>query len=376
MPRVPPAYSDVFYSPLTEDVEELLGRFQRTDSVRYEDFSAIWRDMRFSDVFLGMTNNGEIKRFSRVTMATAMKYFLPPYSYQIRTGGLYLMFGFYNMQLAVPPVRIRLALKDWDHVQAFLRDSVDAQHYDVVYIYQKLVAAKAFHYTAMPHFLTFQKHHNLKNDPLPAEFLGRTTAVQELMSADFLDELADIQRHYEKLKGGTMKVNTQVNMVNPELALQVKHCMSEFITWQEKTFPAQSKKHKKAGDEDDEEEEEEDDDDDVEPTEEESCSRRARLLSSIKQKSYRNYQEVSKSRRHRHVEVVDSCSSGAKQAWKAPVPQKKKRPISLRARTYKSLGVTKEDSTAQAWLLSVPEQLEGLLNVKRLDQSAPYKLSE
>lgn len=340
MPRVPPIYSDFFFSPLTEDVEELLARFQHTDSVRYEVFSAIWREMSFSDVFTGITNMCEMKRFCRVALATAMKYFLPPYSYQIRVGSLYLMFAFYRTQLAIPPVKIRLALKDWAHVQKFVKDTVDAEHYDVIYIYQKLVATKAIHYTAMPHFLTFQKQRKPKKDPVCAEFLGRTTAVQELNSADILEELTNIQSHYEKLKKATVEVNCQVTMTHPEFVSRLKDSMSEFITWQHKTF-SQDKGDENSGD------------DEEKPAEEESSSRRAKLLSSIKNKSYSNFQEASKSQRHRRAETVDSSSSGPEQVQETG---QKKRPPSLRARTWKSLGMTQEDNRHQAWLLSAPEQ--------------------
>uniref|UniRef100_A0A4W6BUR4 Small nuclear RNA activating complex, polypeptide 1b n=1 Tax=Lates calcarifer TaxID=8187 RepID=A0A4W6BUR4_LATCA len=285
------------------------------DSVRYEVFSTIWREMSFSDVFRGIASMSEMKRFCRTTLATAMKYFLPPYSFQIRVGGLYLMFGFYHTQLAVPPVKIRLALKDWDLVQKFLKDSVEAGHHDVVYIYQKLDAAKAIHYTAMPHFLTFQKQRKPKKEPVCAEFLGRTTAVQELISAEIP---GGVDQHSEP-----------------------------------KTF---SQHDKDKNSEDDEEK----------PEESNSSRSRAQLLSSIKHKSYSNFQEASKSRRHRQPEAMDSYSSGPEQVQETTAGQRK-RPPSLRARTWKNLGVAQEERTLQAWLLSVPEQQERVL-VKRSNQ--------
>ncbi|XP_035525371.1 snRNA-activating protein complex subunit 1-like [Morone saxatilis] len=353
MPRLRPFYCDIFYDPLTEDVEQLLARFQQTDSVRYEEFSAIWRDMGLSDVFLGIARVGELKRFCRITLATAVKYFLPPYSYQIRVGGLYLMFAFYHTQLAVPPLNIRLALRDWAQVDKFLKDSMDSGHQDVVYIYQKLDAARAIHYTAMPHFLTFQKQRRPKKEAVCADFLGRATAIQELMTADFLTELNNIQSHYEKLKEGTVELSGQASMTHRDLSTHLKDYMSEFITWQQKTF-SQDTKDKNSGD------------DEEKPTEAEASSNRARLLSSIKQKSYRNVQEASKARRHRQTETVESSSSEAEQA-----PQRK-RPPSLRARTWKSLGMMQEKSTVQAWLLSAPEQQEKV-PMKRTYQVAPWK---
>lgn len=340
MPHLRPFYSEFFDSPLTEDVEELLARFQQTDSVRYEEFSAIWREMGLSDVFLGFGRVSGLKTFSRITLATAMKYFLPPYSYQIRVGGLYLMFGFYHTQLAVPPVKIRIAVRDWASVRKFLKDSMDSGHQDVIYIYQKLVATKAIHYTAMPHFLTFKKQLKPKNELVCAQFVGRTTSVQELISSDILEELSNIQSHYEKLKEATVEVASQVTMTRQDLPACLTGCMSEFVTWQQKTF---SQDH-----------EDENSDNDEETLDRVESSSRARLLSSIKQKSYTNFQEASKSRRHRQAETVVSSSSGAEQVQEAA--RQRKRRLSLRARTWKSLGMTQEKRAVNAWLLSVPEQ--------------------
>lgn len=356
MPRLPPTYSDFFFSPLTEDVEELLARFQHADSVRYEVFSSVWREMSFSDVFAGITNMGEMKRFCRVAFATAVKYFLPPYSYQIRVGGLYLMFALYHTQLASPKVKIRLALKDWERIQKFVKDTVEAEHHDVVFIYQKLVAVKAIHYTAMPHFLTFQKQRKPKKEPVCEDFLGRATAVQELISADILEEMTNIQTHYEKLKKATVELSSQVTMTHPEFVSRLKDPMSEFISWQQKRFSQQNKDRNS-------------EDDQGRPAEEESSSRRAKLLSSIKNKSYSIYQEASKSRRHRQAETVDSSSSGPEQVQETA---QRKRPPSLRARTWESLGRTQEDNKLQAWLLSAPEQQERL-PMKRTKNVAPYR---
>lgn len=347
MPRLQPWCSDFFFDPLTKDVEELLARFQQTDSVRYKVFSEIWREMRFSDIFLGINRVSDSKAFSRVALATAVKYFLPPYSFQIRVGGLYLMFALYHTQLTNPPLQIRLALRDWAQVEKFLKDSVDSGHLDVVYIYQKLVQTKAFHYTAMPHFLTFQKQQKKpQKEKVCAEFLGRTTAVQDLLSAEILEEVTNIQNMYEKQKEAVKEVKGQSNMIQRDLAAQIRDCMSGFLTWQEKTFSKVKK------------EEEEEEDYDEEEESRKCSSSRAKLLSSIKQKSYSSVQEATKSRRHRQAEVVDSAGSGAEQVQETRTRRPK--PPSLRARTWKSLGMTEEENELQAWLLSAPEQRDRL----------------
>ncbi|XP_053179668.1 snRNA-activating protein complex subunit 1-like [Scomber japonicus] len=363
MPCLPPIYSDFFFQPLTEDVEELLARFQQADTVRYEEFSAIWRQMGFSDVFRGITNIGEMRRFCRVALNTAVKYFMPPYSYQIRVGGLYLMFGFYNTQLAIPPVRIRLALKDWDQVQRFIKDSVDFGHHDVVYIYQKLISIKAINYTAMPLILTFQKQKKPKQEPVCAEFIQRSTVVQEFLSVEILEELANLQSHYEMMKETTEGVGCLITMTHQNFAARLRGCMSEFITWQQKTFSQDNK---------DDDGKDEDEDEDEEKSAEVEASSRARLLCSIKQKSYSNYKEASKSRRHRQGETVDSSSSGPEQIGETGTRVgRRKKPPSLRARTWKSLGMIQEESKVQAWLLTAPEQ--DSVPTKMNNKGAPSK---
>ncbi|XP_076005366.1 snRNA-activating protein complex subunit 1-like [Genypterus blacodes] len=319
-----PLYSDTFWEPLTEDVEELLSRFQQMDSVRYEVFTAVWREMSFSDVFLGLPVLSEAKRFCRIAMTTAVKYFLPPYSYTIRVGGLYLIYGFYHTQSSPLPVNIRLALKDWEHVQKFLNDSTAAGHLDVVYILQKLINSKAIHYTAIQHFLTFQKQVHPKKEPMCAEFLGRTTGPQELISIEVLEELTHIQRQYQGMKEAIGKVRSDIAMIHGDLATRLKDCTLGFIQWQEKMFPQHDQKKKSK-------------DDGAKPDRVEVS--RAKLLSSIKQKSYSSFPEMSKSRRHRQAETVDSSSSGVEQ-YQETTAVKRKRPPTLRARTCQSLSVT------------------------------------
>lgn len=351
MPPKKLPYSDFFDETLTRDVEELLSRFQGADSVRYSDFSLIWREMRFADVFLGICRSGEAKSFTRVSLATATKYFLPPYSFQIRVGGLYLMFAFYHTQLVVPPVNIRLALKDRAAVQKFLLDSLDAGHYDIVYIYEKLVAAKAFHYSAMPHPLHFQKQKKPKRESVCASFLGRTSAVHDLLSLDLLEELSNVHVHYTKLKEGTAEVGSRVSMSQRDLVPPLEGCMKEFVTWQQKTF-SRRQDDKNTDDEGDEEQEKKK----KKRQSKAESSSRVSLLQSIKQKSFQNFQVAPKSRRHRQTQVVDSAGSGAEQVPEGP--KKWQRPPSLRARTWKSLGVPEEETKTQAWLLSAPEEWE------------------
>lgn len=249
------------------------------------------------------------------------------------------MYGLYHAQLAISPVSIRLALKDWCHVENFLKDSINSSHYDVVYIYKKLVAKKAIHYTAMPNLLFFRRHKSPTSEPMCPEFIGRSTVVQDLLSADILEEMTNIQNHYEKMKVSMPEIHAKASMTHREFVTNLKDCMSGFIVWQNKTF-SQDKSKKQ---------------DDVEEKSMECPSSRATLLSSIKQKSYGNYQEVSKARRHRPVEVVSESTSGGEEGRGAR--SKHKRPPSLFRRTQRKLGKGDNKKQFNPWLLTIPENL-------------------
>lgn len=344
MPRKWPEFSENFLPPFTEDVEELLSRFQQTDSVRYEAFSSIWREMRFSEVFHGLPSMAEMRRFCRIALATAVKYFLPPFSYQIRVGGLYLMHGLYHTQLAVPNVEIRLALKDWSHVEKFVQDSINSRHYDVVYIYKKLVAKKAIHYTAMPNFLFFRKHKTPVREALSAEFVGRSTVIQDLLSADILEEMSNIQTLYEKMKTSMPEVSSKASMTHRDVVTNLKSTMTEFMVWQNKTLSQKKRKPKET-------------DEEKNMDAEEHPSDRAKLLSSIKQKSYGgSVQESSRARRHRPVEVVSENVEASLKPTPKPASGKKK-PTSLFRRTQDKLGVTDNKKLCNNWLLTLPENI-------------------
>ncbi|RXM95251.1 Synaptotagmin-16 [Acipenser ruthenus] len=64
---------------------------------------------------------------------------------------------------------IRLALKDWEEVEAFQQDVINAQHFDAVYILRKMFLTKVFHFTAMPHLVLHCTGHIRVCDPSKGE---------------------------------------------------------------------------------------------------------------------------------------------------------------------------------------------------------------
>lgn len=53
------------------------------------------------------TTKREKRMFSRLVLDTAYSFFLPPFNFQIRVGGLYLLYSLYHCQTTSPPERVR-----------------------------------------------------------------------------------------------------------------------------------------------------------------------------------------------------------------------------------------------------------------------------
>ncbi|XP_076002804.1 snRNA-activating protein complex subunit 1b [Genypterus blacodes] len=303
------------------DCELLLTRFKLTESVRFEVFSKIWKDMKFSHIFCG-TERQEKRGFSRLALDTACSYFLPPFNFQIRVGGLYLMYSLFCCQDASPPEQIRLALKDWEDMKKFEKDALDASHMDVIFILRQLFVHKAFQFTAMPTLLAFRKH-KVKPSMLHEEFIERPSRPQELININMLEELSNIHELYEKQKTAVSPslghLDSSVKLIREDLVPQLRSTVMDFYKWQQqKNAPP------------------EDDSGEGTSSSLQECSRRADLLSSIKSKAFGLAAEACKSRRHRQVELDLATESG-------PAPllgHTRRRKPSLKARTDKNVHIS------------------------------------
>ncbi|KAI9521966.1 hypothetical protein NQZ68_041605 [Dissostichus eleginoides] len=314
---------ELYRSPVIEDCENLLSLFQKTDSVRFEVFSTIWREMNFSHIFHGTVKH-EKRSFSRLILDSAYSFLLPPFSFQIRVGGLYLLYSLFQSQTAAPPEQIRMALKDWEHVKKFEKDAIDAQHMDVIYILRQLRLQKAFHFSAMPTLLVFRKQRKKETPALCEKFIERASRPQELINIDLLEELSNVHDLYGNLKSSVSETSEEssVNLIHQDLIPQLRNTVVDFYKWQCRQG---------ATDED------EDEGSGEGMSSQQDCSRRAQLIASIKSKAYGEAAEARKSRRHRQVEV-DYTSSVA--GPPASYNNNRVNKLSLRARTNESLLVS------------------------------------
>ncbi|XP_048061674.1 snRNA-activating protein complex subunit 1b isoform X2 [Megalobrama amblycephala] len=348
-----------FREPVKTDCEELLARFQATESVRYEQFLEVWRDMNFSSIFYGKPEPSERRRFARLILSVVSPYFFPPYTFQIRVGGLFLLYGLFNSQLVTPREKIRISLKDWKDVMQFQRDAVNAQHYDVVYIFRKLLTDKAFYFTAMPIPLFYrEKKEDGRKMKICEEFVDPSSRPQELVTTDMLEEIANIHEHYEGLKKSVFaEPDPNLDLIQKNLVPKLNGAILTYSSWQWNRTDSEQQDGGEG------------------PSNQES-SRRAQLLASIKSKSYGQAVEASKSRRHRQTQLAPAAEAEFSQK----VTSKKKRKPSLKTRTQYLFNTQGNESeglnVTRVWCMSAVKEEKAPEKRKKKFNWNPEKSSD
>ncbi|NXL75409.1 SNPC1 protein, partial [Leptocoma aspasia] len=187
--------------------------------------------------FSGRMRALERNKLTKETLDLAQQYFLPPYSFQIRVGALYLLYGLYNAQLCQPKQKIRIALKDWPEIQKFQLDLLDSQHYDAAYIFRRLRLARAFHFTAMPKPLTYRTKKKIEENYLKEEFKDLSNRVNSLITNDVLEELMNIHDHYQKMKcvisADKSQPDKALSLIKDDFVFNLKDITLEHQEWQQ-----------------------------------------------------------------------------------------------------------------------------------------------
>ncbi|XP_078090363.1 snRNA-activating protein complex subunit 1b isoform X3 [Mustelus asterias] len=247
---------------------------------------------------MGITDG---RKFTREALALASQYFFPPYSFQIRFGGLYLLYGLYNTQLCQPKEKIRVALQYWDEVSSCQEEMVNAEHFDAVYVLRKLLNDKAFHFTAMPTLLAYNKKRRKVLNTVNENFRERPNLVSELIAVDVLEELMNIHEHYQTMKRMISANKTQLDkalsLIRGDFVSELKNLTVEFQQWQVNKGTKLTEEPGSLGSE-------------QEGSEEQKGSNRAQTLAKIKSKSYNSTVTAPRSRRHRQIKL-ESSESGS-----------------------------------------------------------------
>ncbi|XP_051051956.1 snRNA-activating protein complex subunit 1 isoform X2 [Phodopus roborovskii] len=255
---------------LQTDCEALLSRFQELDSVRFEDFAELWRSMKFATIFCGKMRNLKKNMFTKEALALAWRYFLPPYTFQIRVGALYLLYGLYNTQLCQPKQKLSCRMKK-----------------------------------------------KIQQTEVTQKFKDPNDRVMKLITSDVLEEMLNVHDHYQNMKRAISADKSMpdkaLSLVKEDFFDNIKNIVLEHQQWHKDRKNPSLKAKLKEGEEDSE----------GTSQEPERCER-AESLAKIKAKAFSAVAQVSKSRRHRQAKLDSSDSDSGSGQGKGKAAKKKR----------------------------------------------------
>lgn len=188
------------------DCQNLLKKFIATKSVRFKEFVKIWQDMKFSCIYCGQESFAELYEFIEEVLKIAKEFFLPPNPLQTRLCGLYLLYGLYYKQPTIEDgdylVKIRLNFKEWQDSYNLMKLVCDEQHYDALFIFNKLLAENAFHFCAMPREYGLEKSMRkyLERSNTANEDLSQKSELVSLEESGILNSLDQVSKKYYQIK--------------------------------------------------------------------------------------------------------------------------------------------------------------------------------
>uniref|UniRef100_H2ZI60 snRNA-activating protein complex subunit 1 n=1 Tax=Ciona savignyi TaxID=51511 RepID=H2ZI60_CIOSA len=138
-------------SGLKSDVEDLLHKFVETESLRYEEFSKLWRAANFSLVHAGRAGLREKREFMDEAFKIVLKFTLPPHNLQVRVGAVYTLYALYHTQRQQPKTKVRMPIASWKDLLSLHHELAAQKHYDADYVMRSIMTKdRIFEFVAYP----------------------------------------------------------------------------------------------------------------------------------------------------------------------------------------------------------------------------------
>lgn len=191
---------------LKTDLELLLSQFTNSKSVRYTEFAKIWCQMGFPTIFCGWAKDEALREMVETAFKLIVGYWNEIYTFQVRMGGLYLMYAFYFCQPLDPPQKVRLTQSQWVAGRKLLATIEDQKHLDAAYVYHKLHFYKAFYFVMAPQQYQIAPTRRSTRDDLtkkeydPEPSQPRSTSVHNVFPAALVNNMESLHAHYREMK--------------------------------------------------------------------------------------------------------------------------------------------------------------------------------
>ncbi len=107
-------------------------------------------------IFCGRQHDRELHEFSEDLLELVKRRALAPETVGVRAAALYLLYALYFRQPLVPKLKVRITLSEFRDVSDFVGELREGQHWDLVYVWARLLQNHAFSYVVYREYLPYR----------------------------------------------------------------------------------------------------------------------------------------------------------------------------------------------------------------------------
>ncbi|XP_067932469.1 snRNA-activating protein complex subunit 1-like [Watersipora subatra] len=343
---------------IKEDFSSFIHHFTERNTLRYEDFAELWKELGMPYLFAGRKDY-ELRETVGCALAIAVHFFNFGTNNQTKICSIYLLYAVYETQGLYPKARIRVTASQLNAFVAFVDDMASKQHYDFVFVFTRLRMERAFLYVATAEAQgKTKKSANASTRMKEILPLGLVSTFSDL-SLELVEDLAVVNEEYYRVKciatnpESSSTPHPSVDLAKPEFIRDVTRQLARFDNWR-KTGRWRKKIGKRrtlsGGPTTSESEGDNASDSDSAPEQEETIGSRRQ---QIREKAFSTVVDQRRSSRYRKVATESSLSDGPSSSGVK------------RAQSESKKGLTKKKYTNQ-------EEID-LTNAHLLHATAPSK---
>ncbi|KAG7300705.1 hypothetical protein JYU34_015030 [Plutella xylostella] len=223
----------------SDDCDELMHKCLETETLNYQVFCNIWKDMNFALVFQGKTTGVEVAELSEELVAVAKRYMVGnTTSYEECVAGLFLVYSLLHLQPYKRFAKLRITPADLDAIHSLEDMARRQRRYDVLYILGSLMIGGYVEFHIADREYGIESSMRKAFDaPVSTECGGgvrpRGVFYRQTEELHLLRELSVLGGRYSLAKAsisGGKKPERTLSYVNEQLAAQLAASLKQLIS--------------------------------------------------------------------------------------------------------------------------------------------------
>ena len=143
---------------VAQALERIVDLFDENEELRYQYFKQVWQEMNLGLIYCGREYFRELHEFTEDLLEIVKQHMLSPHNQAHRAAAIYLLYGLYFKQALVEKVRVRVTKSEFRDLLQFLQMCREEQHWDLIYVWKKLIKDRAFYWSATGTTCTVSTH--------------------------------------------------------------------------------------------------------------------------------------------------------------------------------------------------------------------------